>query len=86
MTAPVLEVLSVCALDNRWLKIVLSNGKEGVFDMSPYLSGEFFGELKDAEYFSRVTTVFGNSGIGWPNGQDISAYKLNAEIEVSNIT
>ena len=77
MIPPVLKVLSVRTLDNYRLKISLSNGKEGVFDMSPYLDRGVFRELKDVEYFTQVTTVYGNSGIGWPNEQDLSADTLN---------
>ena len=85
MISPLLRVLSVRALDNYRLKVALSNGKEGVFDMSPYLDGEFFLELNNSEYFAQVTPVHDNGGIGWPNGQDISAYKLDSEIEVQNV-
>ena len=77
MISPLLRVLSVRALDNYRLKVALSNGKEGVFDMSPYLDMGVFRELKDVEYFTQVTTVYGNSGIGWPNEQDLSADTLN---------
>ena len=80
MTRSVLRVLSVRVLDNRRLKVALSNGKEGVFDMSPYLGGEFFLELNNPEYFAQVSTVHDNGGIGWPNGQDLSAYKLDSEL------
>ena len=81
MIPPVLNVLSVRAMDNWRLKVALSNGKEGVFDMSPYLDKGVFCELKDVEYFTQVSTVYGNSGIGWPNEQDLSAYTLDSGLQ-----
>ena len=81
MIPPMLNVLSVRALDNWRLKVALSNGKEGVFDMSPYLDKGVFCELKDVEYFTQVSTVYGNSGIGWPNEQDLSAYTLDSGLQ-----
>ena len=81
MIPPVLNVLSVRALDNWRLKVALSNGKEGGFDMSPYLDKGVFCELKDVEYFTQVSTVYGNSGIGWPNEQDLSAYTLDSGLQ-----
>ena len=74
----ILKVLSVAPLDASRLEIVLSNGKSGVFDVAPYFRGDFFSELRDAAYFSRVSLVSGKSGIEWPNGQDLSAYTLEA--------
>ena len=81
MISPLLRVLSVRALDNYRLKVALSNGKEGVFDMSPYLDRGVFRELKNTEYFSQVSMVDGGSGIEWPNEQDLSAYTLDSRLQ-----
>ena len=79
MIPPLLKVLSVYVLDNYRLKVALSNGKEGVFDMYPYLDkGGVFQELKDVEYFAKVSIVPGKGGIEWPNEQDLSASTLNS--------
>ena len=81
MIPPLLKVLSVRALDNYQLKVALSNGKEGMFDMSPYLDRGVFRELKDTEYFSQVSIVEGGSGIEWPNEQDLSAHTLDSRLQ-----
>ena len=78
MNIPLVRVISVAPLPNYRLQVALSNGKSGVFDVAPYFRGDFFSELQDAAYFSRVSLVSGKSGIEWPNGQDLSAYTLEA--------
>ena len=84
MTLPsILKVLSVSPLDANRLHIKLSNGKSGAFDVSPYFQGEFFSELRDVKYFSRVSLVAGKSGIEWPNGQDLSAYTLESGLRAA---
>ena len=67
MTKPYIRVLSVKALENHRLQVVLSNGREGVFDVAPYLDIGVFKRLKEPAYFSRVKTLF--AGVGWPGGQ-----------------
>jgi hypothetical protein len=52
------------------IKIELSNGKKGVFDVKPYLDKGIFVELKDYEHFKRVRIEFGT--ITWPNEQDFA--------------
>ena len=86
MIPPVLKISSLKVMDKRRLHVVLSNGKEGMFDISPYLKGEFFSELKNIEYFSRVKTAFGGSGIEWPNGQDLSAYTVEEKMQTAKIS
>ena len=72
------KILSAKPLSGGRLKISLSNGKKGVFDVSPYFCGEFFAELKNAEYFAKVAPVPGGGGIEWPNGQDLSAHTIES--------
>lgn len=54
---------------NYMLDITFSNGVEKVFDVKPYINGEWYGELRDVDYFNRVK-VNGYS-VEWPNGQDL---------------
>ena len=77
MMPPILRVLHVGVVKEYTLEIQLSNGKVGDFNMLPYMKSEFFSELKDKEYFSKVTMVNGGGGIAWPNEQDLSADTLN---------
>ena len=77
-----ITVLQVKPLDNYSLKIKLSNGKSGIFDVSPYLEKGIFKELKDKEYFKKVKPLF--CGISWPNNQDFSADTLEFLMTADN--
>lgn len=61
------------------LKTKLSNGVEGLFDVSPYLDKGIFAELKDVDYLKKVKAAFG--GICWPNGQDFCVDTLEVDLE-----
>ncbi len=81
MVTPVISVVSVKPLANYRLQVALSNGKVGVFDVSPYLDTGVFCELRDPDYFAKVRQFF--IGVGWPNGQDISPGRIESEMQVS---
>lgn len=59
-------------------KILLSyeNGENRVFDVTPYISGPWFGELRDRDYFNTIRLLPNGIGIEWPNGQDIAPHEL----------
>ncbi|HBI24843.1 MAG TPA: DUF2442 domain-containing protein [Nitrospiraceae bacterium] len=65
------KVISAEPAKGYKLRIRLSNGKNGLFDVSPYLDKGVFHELKDPQYLRRVKVAFG--GIMWPHEQDFSA-------------
>lgn len=65
-----IKVKAVEPLENYKLKITLSNGKKGIFDVAPYLNRGVFQELKDPRYFRRVYVDYGT--VVWPNEQDIA--------------
>jgi hypothetical protein len=73
-----LKVNQVEALQDYMLKIELSNGKKGLFDVSGYLDKGVFTELKDINYFKQVKTFF--CGISWPHNQDLSADTIEYEL------
>ena len=60
-----IKVISVDPMENYKLKIELSNGRKGLFDVSPYLEKGVFVELKDKGYFRSVRTAYGS--IMWPH-------------------
>ena len=66
-----LTVQEISVIEPYTLRAKLSNGAEGVFDVSSYLDKGIFTQLQDEEYFQRVRINF--CGICWPNGQDFSA-------------
>jgi hypothetical protein len=74
------KVVNVIPIENYRLKILLSNGKEGVFDVNPYLDKGVFQELRDMNYFNSVKAAFG--GVVWPNEQDFSADTIEFELQM----
>ncbi|MDQ7785579.1 MAG: DUF2442 domain-containing protein [Desulfomonilaceae bacterium] len=74
-----IKVISVVAMDDYKLKVELSNGRKGVFDVSPYIDKGVFAELKDRAYFGSVRPAFG--GMMWPHEQDFSAETIECEIQ-----
>lgn len=58
------------------LRLFYETGEVKDFDVAPYATGSWFGELKDAAYFRTVRMLPGGSGIEWGNGQDIAPHEL----------
>ena len=65
--------------DDYVLLVKLSNGKEGFFDVKPYLDKGVFTELKDKSLFAAVRPAFG--GVAWPHQQDFSADTIEFELK-----
>lgn len=65
---------NVTPLDNYMLQVVFDNGETKLFDAKPFLSGSWYGMLKDPLYFRRVKT--NGITIEWPDGQDICPDEL----------
>lgn len=61
--------IKVFVLKNYKLKIEFNNGEIKIFDVSPYIQGSWYSQLKDSNYFSLVKPD--GFTITWPNGQDI---------------
>lgn len=57
------------ALDDYKLNIVFDNNEQRILDVKPYIKGAWYGELKDKDYFNKVS-VDGFTVI-WPDGQDL---------------
>ncbi len=73
------KVISVEAIDNHKLRVLLSNNKRGIFDVSPYLDKGIFRELRDPQYFWQVRLAYG--GVMWPHEQDFSAETIEYELQ-----
>lgn len=58
------------------LKLEYENGEVRLFDVTPYISGSWYGELKDKAYFKTVRLLSDGIGIEWAKGQDISPHEL----------
>ena len=64
------KAISVRPLANYQIEVVFSNGEKGIFDVTPYIHGDWFGELADERVF-RTVHVEGLS-VAWEDGQDIA--------------
>ena len=65
---------SVKALDGYLLEVEFNNGEVKIFDVKPYIQGDWYGNLKNIEYFNSVH-IDGLS-IAWEDGQDICPDEL----------
>ena len=76
------RLLKVTPREDRSLVLEYDSGERKVFDVNPYISGSWYGELGEIPYFNAVSVVSGGSGIAWPHGQDIAPHELY-ELSVS---
>lgn len=60
--------------ENFTLKVGFNNGETRIFDVKPYLHGEWFSQLKDAGVFNTVHAA--GLSIEWDGGQDICPDRL----------
>ena len=72
-------LLHVTPLDDHLLLVQTEDGKEGVFDVKPYLDTEAFRPLKNYSEFGSVQN--GGYFVEWPCGADLSADTLAARIQ-----
>ena len=61
------------------LKVRLEDGREGIFDVGPYLRYEAFLELRTDENFARLTN--GGYFIEWDCGADLSADTIETHLK-----
>jgi len=73
------DVVDLEILLDYKLKVTLSNGKTGIFNVTPYLERGIFTELKDYAYFKRARIEFGT--VVWPHEQDFSPETIDLKME-----
>ncbi len=76
------KVTSVKPIEGKKVEIVFSDGVCGVFDVTPYIRGDFFKRLEDETYFRQVGLFF--NGIGWPEGQDLGPDTIEAALQITS--
>lgn len=76
------NVKNVTPLPNYQIRVEIEDGREGIFDVTPYLDHGVFSELRDVSYFNQVGIRFG--AVTWPNEQDIAPETLIAEMVPSD--
>ena len=69
------KIISVKPTSDYNVILTLENGIIKKFDVKPYISGTWFGELKDKDIFNTVHPC-GNT-IEWKDGQDIAPHELH---------
>ena len=74
-----IKVVSVEPMEGYRLRLKLSDGRSGIFDVSPYLDLEVFRELKDPLYFRRVYIDYGT--VVWPHEQDIAPDTIEVDLQ-----
>ncbi|PSB61555.1 DUF2442 domain-containing protein [filamentous cyanobacterium CCP1] len=72
------DVKVVKPLPDYRIYVEIEDGRQGIFDMKPYLDHGLFRELKDEHYFNQVDILFG--AITWPHEQDIAPETLIEEM------
>jgi len=68
------EVTCVVPLKDYKLDLTFDTGEMRVFDVTPYISGDWYGQLLDIEYFSSVRVA--ERTVKWAGGQDIAPHEL----------
>lgn len=79
MRRKMVKVMSAEAIDSHRLRVLLSDNRKGIFDVSPYLDKGVFRELRDEQYFRLVRVAFG--GVMWPHEQDFSPETIEYELK-----
>lgn len=77
------KIINVQPNDNLTLTLTYETGEIKAFDVAPYATGSWYGELNDPTYFTTVRLLPGGIGIEWPHGQDIAPHEL---YELSTLT
>ncbi len=68
---------SVKPLAEHKLLLSFTNGEKKVFDVKPYITGSWMGELQDETYFRQVRIhPLLKDTVMWPDEQDISPHEL----------
>lgn len=70
------KLISVLPESGHKLLLTYETGEKRRFDVSPYITGSWYGELLDAAYFASVSLLPGGVGIEWLHGQDIAPHEL----------
>ena len=67
-------VLNVVPQEDYSVIVTFETGETKKFNVKPYISGDWFGQLKDVTVFNTVRPC-GNT-IEWADGQDIAPHEL----------
>lgn len=68
------KIIEVKPLPNYRLYLRFDTEEQKIFNVLPYIDGDWFGKLKDEQYFNTVR-LSGNT-VKWQGGQDIAPHEL----------
>jgi hypothetical protein len=63
------KAIQVKPLENHRLLLTFNNGEKKIYDVTPLLRGDWFGQLSDPVIFSSVHIA--GLSVEWEDGQDI---------------
>ena len=63
------RAIAVTPLENYRLLLTFDNHERKLFDVTPYIHGNWYGELQNPDIFKSVRIA--GLSVEWPNGQDI---------------
>jgi hypothetical protein len=66
--------IKVEAICEYQILVEIDNGEKKIFDVEPYIQGDWYGKLRAYEYFKRVNTD--GFTVVWSEGQDICPDEL----------
>ena len=70
------KITGIKAVKPYMLDLVYETGERKSFDVTPYISGSWFGELRNYSYFKTVRLIDDGNHIEWPHGQDLAPHEL----------
>ena len=70
------RITGIEPLENYTLKLNYETGEIKLFNVLPYISGKWYEELYNNNYFKTVHLTSNGYGIEWENGQDIAPHEL----------
>ena len=70
------DIKKIIPRENSLLELHYVTGERKLFDVKPYISGSWFGELGDPSYFRAVRIIENGHYIEWPHGQDLAPHEL----------
>ena len=77
------DIKTVKPLPGFMLEVELTDGRRGVFDLSPHLSQPAMAALREEAYFRQVSLLYGAAT--WPEGEDISPATLAAGLRAAQV-
>jgi hypothetical protein len=71
-----IKIINVEPLEDFKIKLKYENGEIKLFNVLPYISGTWYEELNNINYFKTVHITSDKKGIEWEHGQDIAPHEL----------